>query len=232
MKNELIVVIGAFGSGKSEYSINLSKYLKDNKKDNVTLIDLDVVNPFFRSRYIRSYFSDINIEVISPDFKYGHADVPMISPRIMGAINDYNKTVIIDTGGDPTGCRALARFYEQILTRGYSMHFVVNTKRPFTNNFDNIIEMKKMLENVSHLKISEIICNTNLMQLTTVNIIEEGIKILLEVASHEKLNFNKYLVLKENGNKFPKKILNINKFVMNYYLSKPWESNVFGNSFC
>ena len=113
MENKLIVVIGAFGSGKSEYSINLAKEIKECK-DNVTLVDLDVVNPYFRSRDVREKFHQEDIEVIAPEGEYKHADLPMISPRIMGAVQNYDKTVILDVGGDPAGCRALARFIPNI----------------------------------------------------------------------------------------------------------------------
>ena len=125
MKNELIVVIGAFGSGKSEYSINLArKYNKIGKK--VTLVDLDVVNPYFRSRDIQEKFAEIGIDVIAPEGEFRHADLPMMSPKIMGAVQNENSLVILDVGGDPSGCRTIARYVANIKKRGYQMHFVVN----------------------------------------------------------------------------------------------------------
>jgi hypothetical protein len=231
--NDLIVVIGAFGSGKSEYSINLAREYKEKQPDkNISLVDLDVVNPYFRSRFIRERFIDADIEVIAPEFKYGHADVPMISPKIKGAINDETKTVILDVGGDPVGCRALGRFTDDIVKRGYKMQFVVNTKRPFTSNIEDIIIMKEMLEGVSHLEVTELVCNTNLMQLTTLEIITEGINILKNLVEQENILFNKYLVLNDTDNKYPEEILGIKKMNMDYYLSKPWETLHSGNSFC
>ena len=113
MNNKLIIVIGAYGSGKSEYSINLAREYS-NKGKKVTLVDLDIVNPYFRSRDVRDKFAKEDITVIAPEGEFQHADLPMLSPRIMGAVQNYNKTVILDVGGDPAGCRTLARYVTNI----------------------------------------------------------------------------------------------------------------------
>ncbi|MBT5420354.1 MAG: hypothetical protein HOK80_05640, partial [Candidatus Cloacimonetes bacterium] len=181
MKNKLIVVIGAYGSGKSEYSINLAREFSQNG-EKVTLVDLDVVNPYFRSRDVREKFEEKGITVIAPDGEFKHADLPMLSPRIMGVVQNNNEVVILDVGGDPAGCRTLARYVANINKRGYEMHLVINTKRPFTSDAEGIIEMLEMLQFASKLKVSEFVCNTNLMEYTTADIIEEGIAIIEEIA--------------------------------------------------
>ena len=232
MSNPLIIVIGAYGSGKSEYSINLAKNMYSNGDTNVSLVDLDVVNPFFRSRFMRDRFEQIGIEVIAPEFQYGHADLPMISPRIRGVIQDTHKTVILDVGGDPAGCRALGRFVEDISHRGYSMHFVINTKRPFTTNADEILEMKNNLEFSSKLKITELISNTNLMELTDLELITTGINIINEVAVSQNLLFNTFLTMETGETNYPDEINGKTKMNLEHNLTKPWERNTQGNSFC
>ena len=122
-ENKLIIVIGAYGSAKSEYSINLAKKYRD-EDHGVALCDLDVVNPYFRSRDVREEFAELGIDVVAPEGEYKHADLPMISPRVRGMILKTDKTVILDVGGDPTGARALGRFVAEIKKRGYEMHFV------------------------------------------------------------------------------------------------------------
>ncbi len=97
MKNDLIVVIGAYGSGKSEYSINLARKFSE-QGEKVTLVDLDVVNPYFRSRDVREKFEEHGITVIAPEGEFKHADLPMLSPRIMGAVQNLNEIVILDVG--------------------------------------------------------------------------------------------------------------------------------------
>ena len=81
--NKLIIVIGAYGSGKSEYSINLARSFMEEGKDTV-LVDLDVVNPYFRSRDVRDEFAKIGIEVVAPDGQFSHADLPMLSQKLNG----------------------------------------------------------------------------------------------------------------------------------------------------
>lgn len=222
MNKQLYIVIGAYGSGKSEYAIHLARTLNDAGED-VILADMDVVNPYFRSRDVREDFAKLGIDVIAPEGEFKHADLPMLSPRIKGAIENPNKTVILDVGGDPAGCRTLGRFSDSITTRGYKMLFVVNTKRPFTANPEEILIMKQMLEFTSKLQITEFICNTNLMEFTDSQIVSEGIEIVREAATTSNLPFNTYLVLSEYEAVVPAALYGLNREVMSYTLRKPWE---------
>lgn len=223
--NKLYVIIGAYGSGKSEYSIHLARSLREEGKD-VSLADLDVVNPYFRSRDVRDEFEGEGIELIAPEGQFSHADLPMISPRIQGAIQNEDKTVILDVGGDPAGCRTLGRFVESIEKRGYTMRLVVNTSRPFTTNKDEIIAMIDMLQKASKLKIDELICNTNLMEFTDQELVENGIKICEEVASELGLVFENYMVLDAYEDRIPDGLLGKKRRIMGYTLRKPWEALV------
>ncbi|MDY6914881.1 MAG: hypothetical protein SVM86_01015 [Candidatus Cloacimonadota bacterium] len=224
MENDLIIVIGSYGSGKSEYAINLAKkYCEDGYR--VKLADLDVVNPYFRSRDMREKFAEDGIDVIAPDGQYKHADLPMLSPRIMGAIEDKNSVVILDVGGDPAGCRTLGRYVEKINQRGYQMQLIINTKRPFTSNKMEILQMLDNLEMASKLKIDELICNTNLMEYTDAKTIENGIDIIQQVADERDLNFKKYLVLEDYD--IPDNLLDKKRIILKYFLNKPWEMPIF-----
>lgn len=222
MPNELIVVIGAYGSGKSEYSIHLARQLNATGRK-VALADMDVVNPYFRSRDVQDEFEQVGIEVIAPEGQFKHADLPMISPRIRGAIQNLDKTVILDVGGDPAGCRTLGRFVDDIHARGYRMMLVVNTLRPFTSTSDEILIMLNMLEFSSKLKVTDVVCNTNLMEFTDCSVVEEGIRIVMEAAESAKLRFDHYLVLDAYEAVVPDGLLGKTRVVMSYTLKKPWE---------
>lgn len=222
MTKQLYIIIGAYGSGKSEYAIHLARKLNDTGED-VILADMDVVNPYFRARDVREDFAKLGIDVIAPEGEFKHADLPMLSPRIKGAIENPNKTVILDVGGDPAGCRTLGRFVDSITKRGYRMLFVVNTKRPFTSNAEEILLMKQMLEFTSKLQITEFLCNTNLMQFTDTAIVNEGIDIIQEAANACTIPFNTYLVLSEYETVVPCGLQNLTREVMSYTLRKPWE---------
>ena len=222
MNNPLYIIIGAYGSGKSEFSIHLAQDL-NRQGYNVALADMDVVNPYFRSRDVQDEFAKLGIEVIAPEGQFKHADLPMISPRIKGAIEDAAKTVILDVGGDPAGCRTLGRFVDAVNNRGYEMLFVVNTYRPFTSSVEEILQMQNQLEFASKLKITEYICNNNLMEYTTAEVVEQGISILSECARITGLPFNRYLALDEYADRVPADLGGKQRLLMTYTLRKPWE---------
>lgn len=222
MNNPLYIVIGAYGSGKSEYSIHLARKLHAAGHKTV-LADMDVVNPYFRSRDVQDEFAALGIEVIAPEGQFKHADLPMISPRIKGAIEDYSQTVILDVGGDPAGCRTLGRFVEAITARGYEMLFVVNTYRPFTSTVEDILTMKGQLEFASKLSITEFVCNNNLMEYTTAEVVEQGIAILDQCATQTSLAFSRYLVLDKYADLVPEGLGGKQRELMSYTLQKPWE---------
>jgi len=222
VQHKLYIIIGAYGSGKSEYALHLARKLKSQGLD-IVLADMDVVNPYFRSRSVREDFAELGIEIIAPEGGFKHADLPMISPRIRGAIHDTAKTVILDVGGDPAGCRALGRFVADIEKRGYEMLFVVNTLRPFTGSVEDIAVMHEVLEFSSKLKVTELICNTNLMQETTSAMITEGVEIVLRAAELLQVQFRTFTVLEEYISDIALQIQGINREVMTYTLKKPWE---------
>jgi len=224
-EHKLIVVIGAYGSGKSEYAINLAKDFNDKDHD-VVLCDMDVVNPYFRSRDVREQFEDIGIQVVAPEGEFKHADLPMISPRIRGMIMKTDRTVILDVGGDPAGARTLGRFVPEIKKRGYELHFVVNINRPFTSNPAEIKLMLEMIESLSSLKVTELISNANLMEFTDEKVVYEGVEVVQEVANDLGLAFHKYLVLDKFQEAIPDNIGNKNRIVLKYFLNKPWEQKL------
>jgi tRNA uridine 5-carbamoylmethylation protein Kti12 len=223
--HKLIIVIGAYGSGKSEYSINLAKDFNDKDHD-VVLCDMDVVNPYFRSRDVREQFEEIGIQVVAPEGEFKHADLPMISPRIRGMIMKTDRTVVLDVGGDPAGARTLGRFVPEIKKRGYELHFVINTNRPFTSNVAEIKQMMEMIESLSTLKVTELICNSNLMEFTDESVVKEGVEIVNDLAEELKLPFNKYLVLEKFSESIPQGLGGKERVVLKYFLNKPWEEKL------
>lgn len=221
-EHKLIIVIGAYGSGKSEYSINLAKDF-NNKDHDIVLCDMDVVNPYFRSRDVREQFEEIGIQVVAPEGEFKHADLPMISPRIRGMIMKKDVTVVLDVGGDPAGARTLGRFVPEIKQRGYELHFVVNPNRPFTSNIAEIKQMIEMIESLSTLKVTELVSNANLMEYTDESVVASGVEMIEKVSTELGLPFNKYLVLDKFSDIIPDKIGNKQRIILKYFLNKPWE---------
>jgi len=140
----LTIFVGRFGSGKTETAINYALWLARNGQSRmrgggcesagcVLLVDLDIVTPYFRSREMAQRMEQRGVEVIAPAAVGQHLDTPAITPQILGAIQQMERPVVVDVGGDRQGARALGQFSAAARRRGYAMYFVVNPYRPFTD---------------------------------------------------------------------------------------------------
>ncbi len=187
MSNKIYIIVGHYGSGKSEFSINFAKKLKNNNKE-VCLADLDIVNTYFRSREMRLSLTNLGIDVISDTLNsIKGLDMPYISPAIKGQIVHNKKNIILDCGGDAVGIRVLKQFVEDIKIRDYEMYMVVNIYRPETSTVEQTIEMKNKLEKESGLTITGFVNNSNFLRETTVDDVLYADKILKEVSRKTKI---------------------------------------------
>ena len=109
----IVIVTGNYGSGKTEVSVNLAVENRARGID-VRLADLDLVNPYFRSREARHQLRDLGIEVILPHEQYMAADLPILVPEVAGAIREQKAMVILDVGGDDVGATVLAALADRL----------------------------------------------------------------------------------------------------------------------
>jgi len=179
-ERRISIFIGGFGSGKTEISINYALRMREQGKE-VKLVDLDVIDPYFRIRERRESLESKGIEVISPAGKLAVADLPALPPSIY-SIFDSNTSVVIDVGGDDIGSVALGRFREQLKAIPCNVFFVVNTCRPGTNDVAGIARVLAGIEEVSRLQANALICNSNLGQQTDVNTILAGFQVVSNAA--------------------------------------------------
>ncbi len=173
----LTIFVGRFGSGKTEVAINYALSLVQGIKagsSGVVLIDLDIVTPYFRTRETAKAMRNRGVDVIAPSVLGQHLDVPAISPQILGAIQQSDKPTILDVGGDKQGARALGQFNPAIQQRGYTMHFVVNPYRPFTDTLAGLSGSIVEIEASSRLQVASLVSNPNLIGETTAEHILEG----------------------------------------------------------
>ena len=127
--NGLVVIVGNYGSGKTEISINLAV----NRRQagfNVGIADLDLVNPYFRAREARIALTDFGIKVILPPEQYLQADLPILSPSIAGMIRESSDLVILDVGGDDAGAMVLSALADAFKGKQVHMLQVINPLRP------------------------------------------------------------------------------------------------------
>ena len=160
---EYYIFAGHFGSGKTEVALNFAKR-KAKEGNKVTIIDLDIVNPYFRTADARTVLEENGIQLIASEFANSNLDMPTVAPEVMSVFCKTDGVVIFDVGGDEDGAYALGqfnRFFDK-----YEMYFVVNTKRPMTSSEGELEEMTHMIENASRLKITGIVNNTNLGAMT------------------------------------------------------------------
>jgi hypothetical protein len=124
-----IVIVGDYGSGKTEFALNLAKTMAGGQ--GLTLVDLDIVNPYFRSREATELLESLGVEVVY-NRDYRTADLPALSPRIDAVLSGPG-TVILDVGGDG-GAVVLGRYRHQLLRQQAEVWQVVNCLRPFTGD--------------------------------------------------------------------------------------------------
>ncbi|MDD2200972.1 MAG: hypothetical protein PHP20_00280 [Firmicutes bacterium] len=180
-KARVTVLVGAFGSGKTELAINFAMRMNDAGRE-VALVDIDILKPMFRSRDKRRHLSEKGIRVVSSVADYEDADIPALSPAIYGVIEDESLDVVIDVGGDDDGARILGRFRNVLERAGYEMLYVVNTRRPFSSTPEDIANMVLAVEEASRLKCTALVSNTNLGSESSVELAKEGLDITQQAA--------------------------------------------------
>lgn len=182
MDKKLQIFCGAYGSGKTEVSINTAFKLQDITHD-VAIIDLDLVNPYFRSRELKQSFQSKGIIVVAPAGELSGADLPIITPQVRGYLSSPKHQIVIDVGGDDAGSRALSQFAPVIKQLKHDLYMVINDRRPWTNTVQGIAESVARVEHASRLKVTALISNPNLGADTSIDVIHKGHKLVLEAGT-------------------------------------------------
>ena len=158
----LTLIMGHYGSGKTNIAVNLAYDLKKSY-DNVAIADLDIVNPYFRTKDSEEIFREDGIRLICSDFANSNVDIPAMPSDIYSLIDDKTLKAIIDVGGDDRGALAVGRLSKQIANENdYEMLFVINTFRPLTRDTEGLMEVLGEIEAAAGLKFTGLINNSNL----------------------------------------------------------------------
>jgi len=175
----ITIIAGHYGSGKSEISVNLAL----NKKIDY-IVDLDIINPYFRSRALNEVFEENNIKLIESTIEgMLNSDMPYVSGAAAVPFVQDHISAIYDLGGTENGGRVLIQFVDRIKKiEDIDMLYVVNIFRPETADKDKIIKAIQKLEGESQLRVTGLINNTNLMHLTTEEEVLLGEQVLDEVS--------------------------------------------------
>ena len=186
-----LVLTGNYGSGKTEIALNLAlSFVKDFQ---TTLVDLDIVNPYFRSGEKADEMRKAGIRMLMPTYAMTTVDIPALPAEIQSVFEVPSDRVVFDVGGDDTGAAALGRFYPSFMRyrEQTKMIFVINCMRPLTREVDEIIDLAGRIQNRGRLRIDMLINNTNLADQTEPVMIENGERITLKCA--EKLGISEVM---------------------------------------
>lgn len=164
----LTLFAGHYGSGKTNIAVNYALHLKKMGLP-VVIADLDIVNPYFRSKDSEKELAENGIELLCSAFAGSNLDIPALPQEMYRAVQDKKTYAVMDIGGDDVGAVALGRFAPFIIEEGnYEMIFVVNFFRPLTRTADEVLEIMHEIETASHLKFTSVMNNSNLGEETTV----------------------------------------------------------------
>ena len=214
------IVTGHYGSGKTEYAVNLALALAQEKKD-VALADMDIVNPYFRSYEQAKRLEDAGIRVIVTSCG-GIADIPAINPEVMSIFQQEKWTGVLDIGGDPIGARVLARFAPQLKSQDFDLLFVLNANRPETKDVESALAYMQGIEAECRQKVTGIVNNTHLCGETTAEEILKGAALAHALSERTSLPVIHHAVQR----KFVEQVqdqLAEPVLPMNIYMKKPWE---------
>ena len=216
--HRLTIVTGHYGTGKTEFSVNLALALAREHPD-VTLADLDIVNPYFRSRERKALLAESGVTLISSSQACTDADVPSLPPQLLGLLDDPSRRGVLDIGGDPVGARVLARFRPRIAKEDHQLLFVLNANRPEVRQRDDAIRYLRSIEAVTGLSCTGIVNNTHLCGETTAEDIRKGAVLAAAVAEETGIPLLCHTALETLAGELE----DLPLFPIRIYMKKPWE---------
>ena len=163
----LTLFAGHYGSGKTNIAVNYALHLaREGKK--VCIADLDIVNPYFRTKDSERELGEAGVRLVSPQYANSNVDLPALPAESYSLVQDKSVYGIMDIGGDDRGAYALGRFVGAIKAENdYRMVFVVNCYRPLTTTVEDAVEIMREIEAACGLEFTDIVNNSNLGEETT-----------------------------------------------------------------
>ena len=183
----VVLLAGHYGSGKTNIAVNLAFHLKQTR-DRVAIADIDVVNPYFRTKDSQAELEEAGIRLISSEFASSNVDLPALPQDVYAITDDRDLTAVIDVGGDDRGALALGRWREAILDENnFEMFFVTNMYRPLTRTSDDAMEVMREIEAACRMPFTSIVNNSNLGAETTAETVLQSRDFIRELCERTAL---------------------------------------------
>ena len=187
MNKRVLLLCGHYGSGKTNIAVNLAQALK-REYPTVTLADLDIVNPYFRSKDSAQDLEAAGIRLICSRYANSNVDIPALPPDLYALTDDRRMRAVIDVGGDDRGALVLGRIAPAILSENdYEMLMVINCYRPLTRDAASTIEVMREIEYAGGIRFTALINNSNLGTETTAEDVLASMRYANEVAAMSNL---------------------------------------------
>ena len=224
---KFIVVTGHYGCGKTNLVLNMAlDFVEQGEK--VTVVDMDLINPYFRTSDFKNILEEKGIEVITPVFGATNLDIPSL-PASMYSIFEKKNVVIIDVGGDDAGSTVLGRFRPQFENLDYDMLYVINRFRSKSTDLDEAIEVLQEIMAVSGLKPSGLVNNSHLMFDTNQAVFDEGLNFADTISEKTGLPILFSTIEKDllnNGTVIPKDFTKT--YPVDIHVKTVWQKNKIG----
>ena len=178
----ITILCGHYGSGKTNIAVNMALELKKSN-DRVAIADLDIVNPYFRTKDSKEELETAGIKLICSEYAGSNVDIPALPPEMYSLTDDRNTIAILDIGGDDRGALALGRLSPAIIEENdYEILAVINKYRPLTQDAESTIEVLREIEDAMSMKFTGLINNSNLGELTEADDVLSSVKYAQEVS--------------------------------------------------
>lgn len=218
--HRISIITGHYGTGKTEFAVNLAMAMAAEGQP-VMMADLDIVNPYFRSRERRTMLEQAGVQLISSSQACSDADVPSLPAELLAIFENQDIRGILDIGGDPVGARVLARFRPKLLQEDHQLIYVLNANRPEVRDVESAITYLRGIEATIGLTCTGIVNNTHLCGETTAEEIRKGAALAAAVSRETAIPVLCHVA----EERFASQLTDLSEpvFPITVKMKKPWE---------
>ncbi len=180
--HRVTLLVGHFGSGKTEIAINGALELA-RRGERVTLVDLDTVKPYFRCRALAPRVAERDVRIVASDIEQAGLALPRMSSDLHELFARDDRRVIVDVGGDPVGALAIGAIADALPVDDTEHLLVLNFARPHTHAVPQAVAMARAIEAAARLPLTGLVANTNLMGETSLDLLRNGLGLTRQTAA-------------------------------------------------